>query len=304
MVGFQSYLQLLFNDWYKVFYEAIEQKNYEGYIDSFLQLGTFDIMHITTWGFTPLALLSIFLYAFTQWIGQNFSFRWRESITNYYIPRWKNTKGDIEGASQRIQEDTKKFSWMMWVLGQGSVKSIMTLVFFLPILWTLSSGFPIAGYLVWVALAVSLGGLVISAIVGRKLPRLEYYNQQTEAAFRKSLVFCEADRDSVFNGTLKYQFKKLKMNYLNLYKQYKYYSLWEYLYFQIGVIIPFIAAAPQFFTGLITLGVLMQVGHAFGRVHESFSFFLDNWMVVTELSSVYIRLKEFEFALDDQPNKR
>jgi peptide/bleomycin uptake transporter len=175
----------------------------------------------------------------------------------------------------------------------------MTLVFFLPILWNLSSGFPTVGYLVWVALAASIGGLVISAIIGRKLPKLEYYNQQTEAAFRKSLVFCEADRESVFDGTLKYQFKKLKMNYINLFRQYKYYSLWEYLYFQVGVIIPFIAAAPQFFTGLITLGVLMQIGHAFGRVHESFSFFLDNWMVVTELISVHMRLKEFEYAIGE-----
>jgi peptide/bleomycin uptake transporter len=187
----------------------------------------------------------------------------------------------------------------MWTLGQGSVKSIMTLVFFLPILWNLSSGFPTAGYLVWVALVASIGGLVISAIIGRKLPKLEYYNQQTEAAFRKSLVFCEADRESVFDGTLKYQFKKLKMNYINLFRQYKYYSLWEYLYFQVGIIIPFIAAAPQFFTGLITLGVLMQIGHAFGRVHESFSFFLDNWMVVTELISVHMRLKEFEYAIGE-----
>jgi peptide/bleomycin uptake transporter len=297
MIGFQSYIGLLFNEWYKVFYNALEQKSYDAFLDSFIQLGTFDVLQITTWGFTPLAVLSIFLFAIIQYIGQIFSFRWRESITKDYLPRWKNTLVDIEGASQRLQEDTKKFSWLVWMLGQGVVKSIMTLIFFLPILWTLSEGFDIPGYLVWVSLALSVGGLAASAFIGRKLPMLEYKNQQTEATFRKSLVHCEDNRDAVSDAVLEMQFGKLKTNYMRLYHQYKYYSLWENMYYQLAVIVPFIAVAPQYFAGAISLGVLMQVGNAFGKVHESLSYFVDNWMVVTELRSVQIRLREFEDML-------
>ena len=29
-----------------------------------------------------------------------------------------------EGASQRIQEDTKKFAWFVWVLGEASVLQV------------------------------------------------------------------------------------------------------------------------------------------------------------------------------------
>jgi peptide/bleomycin uptake transporter len=297
MIGFQSYIGLLFNEWYKVFYNALEQKSYDAFLDSFIQLGTFDVLQITTWGFTPLAVLSIFLFAAIQYIGQIFSFRWRESITKDYLPRWKNTFVDIEGASQRLQEDTKKFAWLVWMLGQGVVKSIMTLIFFLPILWTLSEGFDIPGYLVWVSLVLSVGGLAVSAFVGRKLPMLEYANQQTEARFRKSLVKCEDNRDAVSDIVLESQFGKLKTNYMRLYRQYKYYSLWENMYYQLAVIVPFIAVAPQYFAGVISLGVLMQVGNAFGKVHESLSYFVDNWMVVTELRSVQIRLREFEDML-------
>jgi peptide/bleomycin uptake transporter len=297
MIGFQSYLGLLFNSWYKVFYNALENKNYEDFLDSFIQLGTFDIFHISTWGFTPLAVLSILLFALTQFIGQTFSFRWRESITKDYLPRWKGIFTDIEGASQRLQEDTKKFAWLTWTLGQGVIKSIMTLVFFLPILWNLSEGFDIPGYLVWVSLILSVGGLAISAFIGRKLPMLEYKNQQTEATFRKSLVHCEDNRDAVSDAVLEMQFGKLKANYMRLYHQYKYYSLWEGLYYQMAVIVPFISVAPQFFAGTISLGVLMQVGNAFGKVHESFSYFVDNFMIVTELRSVQIRLREFEEML-------
>ncbi len=301
MIGFQSYLGLRFNDWYKVFYDALEKRDYEAFLDSFIQLGTFDFIHITTWGFVPLAVLSILLFAAVQYIGQSFSFYWRESITKEYLPRWKDTLDDIEGASQRLQEDTRKFSWMVWMLGQGLVKSIMTLVFFLPILWTLSEGFEITGYLVWVSLGLSVGGLLVSAVIGRKLPMLEYDNQVTEATFRKSLVRCEDDRNSVSDEALSEQFGKLKTNYFRLYRQYKYFSLWENMYYQLAVIVPFIAVAPQFFSEAITLGVLMQVSNAFGKVHDSLSYFVDNWMSVTELQSVYARLREFEAMLPKTP---
>jgi peptide/bleomycin uptake transporter len=84
------------------------------------------------------------------------------------------------------------------------------------------------------------------------------------------------------------------VNYYRLYDNYKYYSLWENLYFQAGVVIPYLIASPQYFAGLITLGTLVQIGNAFDKIHESMSFFTDNWMTVTELKSVIIRLKEFE----------
>ena len=234
------------------------------------------------------------MFAYTQFIGNRYSFRWRESITKYYLPYWQNTKSHTEGASQRIQEDTKKFAWYIWVLGEGLIKAIMILVFFLPVLWTLSEGFDVPGYLIWIALGVSVGGLGVSALIGRNLPRLEYNNQVVEAKFRKSLVYEEDNKNSYSIKELLNQFYDLKFNYYKLYDNYKYYSLWENLYFQTGVVIPYLVSAPQFFAGAITLGTLVQIGNAFDKIHESMSFFTDNWMTVTELRSVIKRLNEFE----------
>ena len=53
-----------------------------------------------------------------------------------------------------------------------------------------------SGSLVWVSLTASLGGLVISWLVGIKLLGLEYNNQKVEAAFRKELVYGEDDRQN------------------------------------------------------------------------------------------------------------
>ncbi len=294
LVAFQAYLTRQFNDWYKVFYDSLENKDYDAFLESFVNRGDFLIYNVTTWGFVPLAVLAILMFAYIAFLGNRYTFRWREAITKAYTPRWKELDVHIEGASQRIQEDTMRFSSYLWSLGQGFLKAIMILVFFLPLLWELSSGFDIPGYLVWVALAMSIGGLGISFLVGRKLPKLEYNNQRAEAAFRKSLVRCEDARNAHTLDDLWAQFADIKVNYFKLYDQYKYYSLWENLYFQTAVVVPYLAAAPQFFAGAITLGTLVQIGNAFDKIHESFSFFTDRWTTVTELQSVILRLKEFE----------
>jgi peptide/bleomycin uptake transporter len=298
LVAFSAYLTRQFNDWYKVFYDSLENKDYDAFLESFVNRGDFMLLDVTTWGFVPLALLAILLYTYISYLGNRYSFRWREAITYSYLPKWKYMDSHTEGASQRIQEDTLKFSAYVWTLGQGLLKAIMILIFFIPVLWELSTGFGIPGYLVWIALVASIGGLGVSVLVGRKLPQLEYNNQKIEAAFRKSLVRCEDSKDSHELEHLFGQFSDLKYNYYKLYNNYKYYSLWENLYFQAGVVIPYLVSAPQYFAGLITLGTLVQIGNAFGKIHDSMSFFTDNWLTVTELRSVIRRLTEFEKDID------
>lgn len=298
MVAFQAYLSRQFNDWYKVFYDSLENKNYDAFLESFINRGDFLIYNVTTWGFVPLAILAILMFAYIAFLGNRYTFRWRQAITESYTPKWKEMDDNIEGASQRIQEDTMKFSIHVWSLGQGFLKAVMTLVFFLPLLWTLSEGFDVPGYLVWIALVMSIGGLIVSVLIGRKLPRLEYNNQKAEAAFRKSLVRCEDAKNAHSLDDLWSQFADIKFNYFRLYDQYKYYSLYENFYFQAAVVAPYLVSAPQYFAGAITLGTLVQIGNAFDKIHEAMSFFTDRWMTVTELQSVILRLKEFERSLE------
>ncbi len=70
------------------------------------------------------------------------------------------------------------FAKIVESLGLQIVRAIMLLIAFIPILWGLSSNVvipffkDITGSLVWVSLTASLGGLVISWLVGIKLPRV------------------------------------------------------------------------------------------------------------------------------------
>ena len=226
-------------------------------------------------------------------------------MTFSYMPYWKKVDAKVEGASQRIQEDCMNFAKIVESLGLQVVRAIMLLIAFIPILWGLSSNVvlpffkDISGSLVWVSLTASLGGLIISWLVGIKLPGLEYNNQKVEAAFRKELVYGEDDRKNYVKApTILELFTGIKFNYHRLFLHYGYFDLWLIMYNQSMIIVPYILMGPGLFTGAMTLGILIQTSSAFREVQSSFSLFLQNWTRITELRSIYKRLNEFEKAIN------
>jgi len=233
-----------------------------------------------------------------------YAFRWREAITFAYMPLWKKVDAKVEGASQRIQEDCKTFASIVESIGLQVVRALMLLIAFTPILWGLSSNViipwlkDINGSLVYISLTASLGGVLISWLVGYKLPGLEYNNQKVEAAFRKELVYGEDDRvEYAKPPTILELFTGIKFNYHRLFLHYGYFDLWLILYNQSMVIVPYIVMGPGLFTGAMTLGILIQTSSAFREVQQSFSLFMQNWTRITELRSIYKRLTEFENAI-------
>ena len=263
------------------------------------------------WVFLAIALPYVIIATINIYFASIYAFKWREAMTFEYLRFWKNKDDNIEGSSQRIQEDIYNFSKIVENLGLAFVKAIMTLIAFIPILYILSDDISkslfaninekfaflrdIDGFLVYVAFLISVGGLIISWFVGIKLPGLEYNNQKAEATFRKELVFAEDDRKNFANiKTMIELFTGLKFNYKKLFLHYGYFNIWLILFEQIIIIIPFLIVAPALFAGAITLGIVMQMNNAFSQVRSSFSIFITNWTQITELRSIYKRLKEFE----------
>ncbi len=290
----QVHMTVLINQWYGSFYDIMQKA----------ERHTLDEFWATLKMFLWIAMPYVGLATATSYFTRLYSLRWREAITFDYIPRWRNVTEEIEGASQRIQEDAYRLARLIESLGLQIVRAIMTLVAFLPLLWKLSSGVTndflktIPGSLVWVALAVSLGGMLISWFVGIKLPGLEYNNQKVEAAFRKELVYGEDDKvHHASIASLTELFTGIKFNYRRLFLHYGYFDMWSNLYDQFMVIVPYIIMGPSLFTAAITLGTLVQISNAFGKVHGSFALFINNWTTVTELRSIWKRLHEFEANL-------
>lgn len=287
----QVELLVMFNEWYGQFYSLL-QEAVQHDIAEYWQNLLF---------FAKITAPYILVATLVNLLGRFYAFKWREAITFAYLESWRNVAEDIEGSSQRMQEDTYRFAKIVESLGLQMVRALMTLFAFLPILWGLSRHVSfsfltnIPGSLVWVALVVSLGGLAISWLVGIKLPGLEYNNQKVEAAFRKELVYAEDDKENYASlPTIFALFTGLKKNYFRLFLHYGYFDIWAIFFAQVMVLVPFILMGPSLMGGLATLGMAVQVSNAFEKVQESFSIFISNWTTITELRSIHKRLREFE----------
>lgn len=257
--------------------------------------------------FAEIAFLAIFAFVITRFFVSHFIFRWRTAMNDYYTAQWAQVR-HIEGASQRIQEDTMRFAEIMESLGVSIVDAVMTLFAFLPVLWVLSeyvSELPVVGVIAYplfvASLVWSIFGTGLLAIVGIKLPGLFFRNQRVEAAFRKELVYGEDDVTRAQPLTLKELFANVRKNYFRIYFHYMYFNVARMLYLQADNIFVYILLIPTIAAGAITFGILQQILTAFSQVSNSFQYLVNSWTTIVELLSVYKRLTSFEAAIKHQP---
>ncbi|KKB86851.1 microcin B17 transporter [Devosia limi DSM 17137] len=294
IVYFNVQISAWLNDWYGAFYNLIQtalQTPGSVSLERFLgEIAT--VAYVLIPNITVLVINAFFI--------AHFLFRWRRAMTFFYMSHWQHLR-HIEGASQRVQEDTQRFANIVEGLAVSFVASVMTLIVFLPLLWELSSHITelpffgaVNGSLVWVALASSAFGTLLLATVGWKLPGLEFVNQRVEAAFRKELVYGEDNQIRADPVSVRQLFINLQHNYFRLYKHYLYFNVARYAYLQGSNFVPLIAMAPSIVGGTLTLGLFTQVNNAFSQVEDSFKFLASSWTTIISLISVFKRLRAFE----------
>jgi len=207
-----------------------------------------------------------------------------------------------------VQEDTMRFASTMEGLGVNLIDSVMTLVAFLPVLVGLTlnvTELPLIGHipqpLVIAAVIWSVFGTAFLALIGIRLPGLEFGNQRVEAAYRKELVFGEDDPSRANAPTLRELFSAVRRNYFRLYLNFMYFNIARILYLQTDNIFPYIILGPTIVAGRITLGIMNQILNAFGQVRSSFQYLVNSWSTIVELISIYKRLRAFEARIEGEP---
>lgn len=287
-------LDVQINEWFGSFYDIIQKALSEPGII------TLDEYYGQLLTFGKIAGLYIFIAVILDFYTKHFIFRWRASMNEFYTEHWDQLR-NIEGAAQRVQEDTKIFANIMEGLGVGFMRSIMILIAFLPILWGLSdhvTALPLVGPvdqgLVFVAVLFALAGTVGLATAGIKLPGLQFNNQVVEARYRKELVLGEDDLERANPPSIIELFGNVRKNYFKLFFHYMYFDVAKWSYLQFGVLVPYIALGPTIIAGVLTLGIMQQIIRAFGKVESSFQFLVNSWTTIVELISVWKRLIEFE----------
>ncbi len=297
VVYFNVQIGAWLNDWYGTFFNMIQQAlgeaNSVAPEEFYGQLWT--VLYVLVPNITVLVLNAFFI--------AHYLFRWRRAMNAFYMAHWPILR-EVEGASQRIQEDTQRFARIVEGLAVSFVASLMTLIVFLPLLFELSTNItelpligPVNGSLVWIALMSAIFGTVLLASVGIKLPGLEFENQKVEAAFRKELVYGEDAHTRAQPVSIQELFGNVQKNYFRLYRHYLYFNIARYSYLQATNFIPLVAMAPSILTGALTLGLFQQISNAFNQVEESFKFLANSWTTIIDLISVYKRLRLFESSV-------
>lgn len=293
-------LDVKINEWFGGFYNLIQKAlATPGSVSLDEYFG-----HLLSFG--KIAALFVFIAVVLEWFIKHYVFRWRTAMNDWYMAHWPTVRG-IEGASQRVQEDTMRFARIVETLGVSFMRSVLTLFAFLPILWTLSAevkSLPWVGEvdraLVYVAILFALAGTVLMAGVGFKLPGLEFHNQRVEAAYRKELVIGEDDATRAAPASVASLFDAVRRNYFRLFFHYLYFDVAKWTYLQFSVLVPYIALGPTIVAGGLTLGVMQQIIRAFGKVQESFQYLVTSWSTIVELLSVYKRLRGFEAQIRER----
>ena len=139
------------------------------------------------------------------------------------------------------------------------------------------------------------------ALVGVKLPGLEYQNQRVEAAYRKELVYGEDVEQRAQPESVAELFAAVRKNYFRLYFNYMYFNVGRIIYLQTDNIFPYLILAPTIVAGKITLGPMNQILNAFEQVRSSFQFLVNSWTTIISLISIYKRLRAFEAVLKGDP---
>ncbi|MFM2427598.1 MAG: hypothetical protein RL707_1425 [Pseudomonadota bacterium] len=302
------YMMVLLNDWNRVFYDALQNRNAEVF---WHQLGVFAMLA------TCFIIVAVYRFYLTQLL----ELRWRAWMTRDYLQRWLKghvfyqlelqSKNGTDNPDQRIQEDVQQFTADTVGLSLGLLDATVTLLSFVGILWTLSGGFSfdvagesynIPGFMVWMALSYALAGSLIGHFIGRSMASLNFAQQRLEADFRHHLMrvreYSEAialDRGGhVERLSLQERFAQVLDNFMRLLRVQKRYTWFNSSYGQAAVVFPMLVASPRYFSGAIQLGELMQISSAFGQVQESLSWFISNYSRLASWQATTLRLTSFQ----------
>jgi peptide/bleomycin uptake transporter len=293
----QVKIDVKINEWFGKFYDMIQKALAKP------NAITMSEYWESLFSFISLAGLYVAVYVIISFFTAHYLFRWRAAMVEWYHSVYDKAR-KIEGAAQRVQEDTIKFSRIMESLGTSLIESLMVLFQFIPILLGLSVGIPIYFFGDWQyglitgALLWTLGGTIFLIGLGwiLRLVGVEYDLQKKEAAYRKLLVIAEDD-GTVRPKKIEELFNDVRSIHFLSYIRYLYFNVGRMAYLQANVLSAYVFLAPAIVAGVVTLGVMQQIIRAFGRVEGSMQYLLKAWPTIIELASVYKRLREFEASI-------
>lgn len=302
-------INVLINSWSKTFYDtlaAFDTSGLYGLVGEYaLYLGSYVLIVVAM-----------------DYIRKGLELRWRQAMTGRLTDAWLADQafyrlgltGEPDNPDQRIAQDIDLMVGLSIELVASLVINLAQVGAFMVILWNLSGvqtfslfgeTFTVHGYLVWIVLAYTLAGSLLTHLIGKPLHALNYAREHREADFRASLLRKRdhAEQIALYRGEaverehLAGRFRAIADNWRQLMGRERNLSLFTVSYERLSLIIPVFAALPAFMAKAITLGGLMQIRSAFNAVHGSLSWFIKLYHKLVRWSAALQRLEQFEQAI-------
>ncbi|MBE9161724.1 MULTISPECIES: ABC transporter ATP-binding protein/permease [Microcoleaceae] len=246
-----------------------------------------------------------------RYIQDKLSLYWREWMTNKFLDKYFqnrayyeiNSHKEIDNPDQRISEDIKSFtrtslSFLLIILG-----SIVDIISFTGILWSISKQLSI--FLIVYAIL----GTVATLFFGQRLVPLNFNQLKKEANFRYGLVHIRDNAESIaFYRGEEQESTQIKQRFVEVFRNFNLLIGWQRNldYFTTGygyavVIIPALFLAPAYFadkTDTIQFGDITQAGFAFSQVLAAFSVIVTQIEPLSSFAASINRLTVFTDTLE------
>lgn len=269
--------------------------------------------------FFGAAILTLFAATYRIYLRQALEVHWREFLTGDYVRRWVGAPaywqaelhhGTIDNPDQRISEDIRDFVASALGLSLSLLSAIVTLASFGGILWRLSgrwrfevggSEFQIPGLMMWVAIIYALLAMWVTHLVGRRLVSINFNRLRCEADFRYGLVRFRDHAEAVVlargerveQQSLTARFGYVVTNFWQLIRAQRNLTLLTQGIGHANSIIPLLIAAPSFFGGYLTLGMVAQVRVAYAEVSGALTWFVNAYQEIARWRANIERLTSF-----------
>ncbi|WP_136474938.1 ABC transporter ATP-binding protein/permease [Pseudomonas sp. DG56-2] len=300
------------NQWNGDFYNALQALNGEA-------------LYPLLYSFVGLVAAMILVVVYADYLRKHLHIRWRTWLTEHLCNRWLSADGqhyrlqlqdrEPDNPDQRIADDVRLMVEHSLKLLLSFIRSLVTLVSFVSILWTLSGAFTFSlagetyrlpGYMVWTCLAYTLAGIAVTHWIGGALQGLNVGQQHREADYRSALIFRRRHADAIAGHhgqeqdreALRSRFAEVISNWYRLMRAERNLAFFTVGYQQATLLAPFFFALPKFLSGELQLGGLMRIQSAFGQVAGALSWFIYAYRDIAAWAACVERLHGFVVILD------
>lgn len=299
------------NEWNRRFFNALEARDWNA---ATTELVVFCFIAI---GAVVAGIAQYFL-------GQRFIIRWRRWITERYVAMWmahgrhyrvRIADPGVDNIHLRIASDVYIFLQRTLELFTSLIGSLVTILSFALILWSLSSSVPLPlfgvdwafpGWLIVLAASYAFIGTLFTHLIGAPLIPLNFTQQRYEADFRFAIarVTDHSEPVALMGGEaverreLRHRFSNLVGNWVRLVNRQS--GLVGFIagYARMSTVFPTLVVAPAYLAGSIALGVLVQAALAFQQVEGALAYCISAYSKIAEWKAVMDRLAQFEVAMD------